>query len=94
MYREAIKYAEERAQFGKEIIHFPAVYEMLVNMKVRVDALRSLLYETTRFVDISKVYEEVKQERSLQKEERMEMKQLLFDLMLRFHHHLQLILKR
>jgi len=73
-YREALKYAEERAQFGKEIIHFPAVYEMLTNMKVRLDALRSLLYETTRFVDISKVYEEVKQERSLTKEERMEMK--------------------
>jgi len=73
-YREAIKYAEERAQFGKEIIHFPAVYEMLTNMKVRIDALRSLLYETTRFVDITKVYEEVKQERSLLKEERMEMK--------------------
>ena len=73
-YREAIKYAEERAQFGKEIIHFPAVYEMLTNMKIRIDALRSLLYETTRFVDISKVYEEVKQERSLDREERMEMK--------------------
>ena len=73
-YREAIKYAEERAQFGKEIIHFPAVYEMLVNMKIRIDALRSLLYETTRYVDISKVYEEVKKERSLEKEERMEMK--------------------
>jgi len=73
-YREAIKYAEERAQFGKEIIHFPAVYEMLTNMKVRIDALRSLLYETTRFVDISKVYEEVKQKRSLEREERMEMK--------------------
>ncbi len=73
-YREAIKYAKERAQFGKEIIHFPAVYEMLTNMKVRIDALRSLLYETTRFVDISKVYEEVKQERSLEREERMEMK--------------------
>ncbi len=73
-YREAIKYAEERAQFGKEIIHFPAVYEMLTNMKIRIDALRSLLYETTQFVDISKVYEEIKQERSLTKEERMEMK--------------------
>ena len=73
-YREAIKYAEERAQFGKEIIHFPAVYEMLTNMKVKIDALRSLLYETTMFVDITKVYEEVKQERSLVKEERMEMK--------------------
>ncbi len=73
-YREAVKYAEERAQFGKEIVHFPAVYEMLTNMKVKVDALRALLYETTRFVDISKVYEEVKKQRSLTKEERFEMK--------------------
>ena len=73
-YREALKYAEERAQFGKEIVNFPAVYEMLTNMKVRIDALRSLLYETTRFVDISKVYEDVMRSRKLEKEERMEMK--------------------
>jgi alkylation response protein AidB-like acyl-CoA dehydrogenase len=73
-YREALKYAEDRAQFGKEIVNFPAVYEMLTNMKIRIDALRSLLYETTRFVDITKVYEEVKNIRSLEKEERMEMK--------------------
>jgi len=76
-YREAIKYAEERAQFGKEIINFPAVYEMLTNMKIRIDALRSLLYETTRFVDLTKVYDEVKQKRSLLKEERMEMKEYI-----------------
>jgi len=73
-YREALKYAEERAQFGKVIVNFPAVYEMLTNMKVRVDALRSLLYETTRFVDLSKVYEDVMRSRKLEKEERMEMK--------------------
>jgi len=73
-YREALKYAEERAQFGKYIMNFPAVYEMLTNMKIRLDALRSLLYETTRFVDISKVYEEVMRDRKLEKEERMEMK--------------------
>ncbi|WP_298286922.1 Acyl-CoA dehydrogenase C-terminal domain-containing protein [uncultured Lutibacter sp.] len=73
-YREALKYAEERAQFGKVIINFPAVYEMITNMKVRIDALRSLLYETTRFVDVTKVYEDVMQERPLEKEERMEMK--------------------
>jgi len=73
-YREALKYAEERAQFGKVIVKFPAVYEMISNMRVRIDALRSLLYETTRFVDISKAYEEVKKERSLEKEERLEMK--------------------
>ncbi len=73
-YREALKYAEERAQFGKVIVNFPAVYEMITNMRVRIDALRSLLYGTTRFVDVTKVYEDVMQERSLEKEERMEMK--------------------
>ncbi|NLP58194.1 acyl-CoA dehydrogenase family protein [Lutibacter sp. B1] len=73
-YREALKYAEERAQFGKVIVKFPAVYEMITNMKIRIDALRSLLYETTRFVDISKVYEDVMNDRPLEKEERMEMK--------------------
>jgi len=73
-YREALKYANERAQFGKVISNFPAVYEMITNMKVRIDALRSLLYETTRFVDIFKVYEEVMKDRKLEKEERMEMK--------------------
>ena len=73
-YREALKYAEERAQFGKIILKFPAVYEMITNMKVKIDALRSLLYETTLFVDITKAYEEVMKERRLEKEERMEMK--------------------
>ena len=73
-YREAIKYAEERAQFGKVIVKFPAVYEMITNMKIRIDALRSLLYETTGFVDLSKAYEEQMSERTLEKEERMEMK--------------------
>ena len=73
-YREALKYAEERAQFGKVIIKFPAVYEMISNMRVRIDAIRSLLYETTRFVDVTKVYEDLMKDRSLEKEERMEMK--------------------
>ncbi|NNL15772.1 MAG: acyl-CoA dehydrogenase [Flavobacteriaceae bacterium] len=73
-YREALKYAEDRAQFGKVIVRFPAVYEMITNMRVRVDALRALLYETTRFVDMQKVYEDLMKERSLEKEERLEMK--------------------
>jgi len=73
-YREALKYAEERAQFGKVIVKFPAVYEMITNMKIRIDALRSLLYETTSFVDLFKAYEETMKERKLEKEERLEMK--------------------
>ncbi|NNK81769.1 MAG: acyl-CoA dehydrogenase [Flavobacteriaceae bacterium] len=73
-YREALKYAEDRAQFGKIILNFPAVYEMITNMKVKIDALRSLLYETTLYVDLTKAYEEAMKERKLEREERMEMK--------------------
>jgi alkylation response protein AidB-like acyl-CoA dehydrogenase len=73
-YREATKYAHERAQFGKHIIKFPAVYEMLTNMRVQIAAQRSLLYETARMVDLYKVYLEIAAERTLEKEERNEMK--------------------
>jgi alkylation response protein AidB-like acyl-CoA dehydrogenase len=73
-YREALKYAHERAQFGKPIVQFPAVYEMLTNMKVTITALRSLLYETARMIDIYKGYHEISLQRSLEKEERLDMK--------------------
>jgi alkylation response protein AidB-like acyl-CoA dehydrogenase len=73
-YREALDYARERRQFGKAIIEFPAVYEMLSSMKAKLDATRSLLYETARFVDVYKAYFHISNERSLDKEERMEMK--------------------
>ena len=42
-YREALSYARERRQFGKAIIEFPAVSEMLSLMKAKLDASRSLL---------------------------------------------------
>jgi len=51
-YREAAKYASEREQFGKSIDTMIPVYEMLTDMKVSIEAGRSLLYETARFVDI------------------------------------------
>ncbi len=73
-FREAVKYANEREQFGNRIIKFPAVYEMITNMKARLDGIRTLLYETTRYVDITKAYDDIKRERSLTKEERMDMK--------------------
>ena len=73
-YREAIAYAEERMQFGKSIAKFPAVYEMISRMKAKLDGIRSLLYETARFVDVYKAYEHISKERSLTPEERSEMK--------------------
>lgn len=73
-YREALAYARERVQFGKAIMRFPAVYEMLSNMKAKLDASRTLLYETARFVDVYKTYLHISEERSLDPEERNEMK--------------------
>ncbi len=73
-YREALEYAKERMQFGKEIIHFPAVFEMLSLMKAKLDASRTLLYETARFVDMYKTYQHISEERKLEKEERDTMK--------------------
>ncbi len=73
-YREAYKYANEREQFGKSIIKYPAVYEMLTNMKVMIDAMRTLLYETARYVDIYKAYNFTAKERKLEADERQEAK--------------------
>ena len=74
-YREALKYAHEREQFGKPIIQFPAVYEMLAIIKAKLQASRALLYETTRFVDIYKAYGFIGENRKLTSEERLESKQ-------------------
>ncbi len=55
-YREARKYASEREQFKKPIDRFPAIYDMLSSMKVKITAARALLYETTRAVDLRNGY--------------------------------------
>ncbi len=73
-YREALKYAGERMQFGKPIIRFAAVAEMLSNMRAKLHGARALLYETARFVEIYKQYMHISSERSLEPEERQEMK--------------------
>lgn len=73
-YREALAYAKERKQFGKAIIEFPAVAEMISVMKAKLDASRTLLYECSRYVDLYKAYEDIAKERSLTPDERKEMK--------------------
>lgn len=74
-YREGLKYAQERKQFGKAIIEFPAVYEMLSTMEAKLQGARAILYETSRFVDMYKTYYHISKERNLEKEERGEMKE-------------------
>ena len=73
-YNEGLAYAKERAQFGQKIVNFPAVYDMLSRMKAKLDAGRSLLYQTARYVDIYKALEDIARERKLTPEERAEMK--------------------
>jgi alkylation response protein AidB-like acyl-CoA dehydrogenase len=74
-YEEALAYARDRKQFGKAIIEFPAVYEMLSLMKAKLEASRALLYETSRFVDVYKAYEAIEATRKLTPEERADYKE-------------------
>lgn len=73
-YDQALAYAKERAQFGKKIITFPAVYDMLSRMKAKIDVSRAVLYQTARYVDIYKTLEDISRERKLTPDERKEMK--------------------
>ncbi len=73
-YDEAIAYARERKQFDTPIIKFPAVFDMLSRMKAKLDAGRSILYQTARYVDIYKALDDIARERKLTPEERAEQK--------------------
>ena len=51
-YQVARDYAASRKQFGVAIEKLPAVRDMLINMKIDIEASRALLYETGRIVDL------------------------------------------
>lgn len=57
-YRQSERYARERVQFKKPIRNFSAVYEILADMRLNIEASRTLLYETSRIVDIKEGIEE------------------------------------
>ena len=48
------KYADERIQFGKKIIHFPRVRDKLVNMAVEIMVAKQLTYFSARAKDNGK----------------------------------------
>ncbi len=73
-YREALAYAKDRRQFGKAIIEFPAVAEILSVMKAKLDASRALLYACSRYVDMYKIYDDIAKERKLTVDEKKEAK--------------------
>jgi 3-(methylthio)propanoyl-CoA dehydrogenase len=51
-YEEALKYAKEREQFGKAIYNIPAVANILLNMRVTLEANRALFYSAVNSVGI------------------------------------------
>ena len=76
-YTEGLNYARDRRQFETNIIDFPAVYDMLSRMKAKLDAGRSILYQTARYVDIYKALDDIARERKLTPEERAEQKKYM-----------------
>jgi len=51
-YRAALDYALSREQFGKRILDFPAVYEMLTDMQTNTEAARALVCHAGVVVDL------------------------------------------
>ena len=57
-YREAVQYAKDRVQFGKPIYALPAVSNMLIDMRVTLEANRSLFVSAALNVDRKEKLEE------------------------------------
>ena len=51
---EAVKYAGERTAFGQAIHHYQGIGFMLADMKIRVEAARSLTYKSAWLIDNGK----------------------------------------
>jgi len=60
-YREADKYSKERIQFGKTIRELTPVMEMLTEMRIAIEAARTLYYETSRIIDLKEGYEDAEE---------------------------------
>jgi alkylation response protein AidB-like acyl-CoA dehydrogenase len=48
-YKEAVKYARQREQFGKNIINFQAVQHMLADMATRIEQARLITYRAAKY---------------------------------------------
>jgi alkylation response protein AidB-like acyl-CoA dehydrogenase len=76
-FRVARDYAASRVQYGVTIEKLPAVRDMLIDMKIAIEASRALLYETSRVVDYEIGYAKRQQENPPQ--DKAEAKQLKTD---------------
>jgi hypothetical protein len=75
-YQVARDYAASRQQFGVAIEKLPAVGDMVIDMKIDIEAGRALLYETSRIVDLQIAYLKMQENPPENKEEKKEVKKL------------------
>ncbi|MGB2809029.1 MAG: acyl-CoA dehydrogenase family protein [Sedimentisphaerales bacterium] len=76
-FRVARDYAASRVQYGVTIENLPAVRDMLIDMKIAIEAGRALLYETSHIVDFEIGYAKQLQENP--PEDKAQVKQLKTD---------------
>ncbi|MGB6191092.1 MAG: acyl-CoA dehydrogenase [Terracidiphilus sp.] len=55
-FEHAVKYAQERRQFGKPIAEFQAVQFQIADMATRIEAARLMVYNAARLKDAGKPY--------------------------------------
>ncbi|MFT6733324.1 MAG: alkylation response protein AidB-like acyl-CoA dehydrogenase [Polaribacter sp.] len=76
-YKEALSWAKDRIAFGVAIIEKPAVANMLIDMRVRIESSRTLLYNTVPNLDLRNKLEEkiehIKKDKNKDKEAKKEL---------------------
>jgi hypothetical protein len=55
-HRAALDFAQDREQFGRPILDFPAVYEMLAHMQTQIEGARALILHSSVVADLEKLY--------------------------------------
>ncbi len=66
-YEEALKYAKAREQFGKPIYNLPVIANMLIDMRVTIEAYRSLFYATSVWLDKKEKFDDLVEELKAEK---------------------------
>jgi alkylation response protein AidB-like acyl-CoA dehydrogenase len=64
-FEEALKYAEQREQFGKFIAEFEAIQWMLADMATEIDAARLLVHRAARLKDAGQPFSQAASEAKL-----------------------------
>ena len=57
-FEEALKWCRERVQFGKALYSMPPISNILIDMRVAIEASRSLLYASSQWLDLRNKLEE------------------------------------